>query len=89
MIIAAAYVWMVSNFIIIVLMTWIYSKTKKRYHLFYIFFHLCCALWGMTVPALNVPFVRDINSIVIPILGSFFAIVGSVFRLEEAITEKK
>ena len=80
---------MIANFIVMLLMTWIYVKSKKTYHLFYALFHLSCALWGMTVPALNVPLVRDINSIVIPIVGSFFALLANVFKLEEMILEHK
>ena len=89
MILTAAFLWMVGNFIVMFLMTIIYFKSKKLYHLFYALFHLFCALWGMTVPAINVPMIRDFNGVVIPIVGIFFALLANAFKLEEMILEHK
>lgn len=80
---------MVANFIIALLLVGVYVTSRKAYHLMYILFHVLCALWGMTVPSMNVPFIRDINSIAIPILGSICGIVGCIYRLKESITEHK
>ena len=88
MILAAAYIWMISNFIMMIVMVLILKTSKKDYHLMYVFFHLSCALWGMTVPAINVPFIHDLNAIAIPICGSFFGIIGVYLKLKEEVTLK-
>ena len=88
MIILAAYTWMIANIFCMLIVAWIGKETRKTYHALYVVLHLCCALWGMTVPAINVPVIRDINAVILPIVGGIAAAVGITLRLIEMIRLK-
>lgn len=88
MIAFASYFWMVASFINMFVFIGMAYKTKKTYHVLYIFMWICCGLWGMTVMAVNIEWVKEFNGVVLPIGAGVFSFIGGIMRLREAIREK-
>lgn len=84
----ASYFWMAVSFINMVLFLIIRHKTKKLYHFFTAMMWFNCALWGMTVSAINVHWIRVLNTTVIPIAAGVFGLVGAIMKLEDSIRNK-
>lgn len=84
----ASYFWMVASFISMVLFFAIGYNTKKLFHFLTAMMWLNCALWGMTVSAINVPWVRVLNTTIIPITAGVFGLVAAILKLEDAIRNK-
>ena len=89
MIAFAAYFWMIASFINMFVLAYLYAKTKMVYHLLYVIVWLCCGLWGMTVPALNVPFIQELNTIILPIIAGICGMVGGLMRLNEILHQNQ
>lgn len=84
----AAYFWMIASFINMSIIMFIGYRTKKIYHLLYVIMWLCCGLWGMTVPSINIPLIRDLNSIYLPIMAGASGMWGGLLRMAELIKQK-
>lgn len=84
----ASYFWMVASFINMVIFLIIRHKTKKLSHFFTAMMWLNCALWGMTVSAINVHWIRILNTTIIPIAAGVFGLVAGVMKLHEAVNDK-
>ena len=78
---------MAVSFINMVVFLIIRYKTKRLSHFFTAMMWLNCALWGMTVNAMNVPWVRILN-ITIILCAATFGIISGVMKLNEAIHDK-
>ena len=88
MIFFAAYFWMIASFINVFVFIGMAYKTKKMYHVLYTFMWICTGLWGMTANAVNIPIIKDVNNIILPIGAGIFSMIGGIMRLNEAIKEK-
>lgn len=84
----AAYTWMCVSFTCMLIFSAIYYKTKKVCFLFTSIMWLSCAMWGMTVGAINVPWIRVLNTTILPIVGSVFGLLGGLIKLNDAINDK-
>ena len=85
----AAYFWMIASFINMLIFFLMYYKTKKLFHLFTAITWLSCGLWGMTVSAINVPWIRVFNTMVIPINAGLFGLMATIMKANEAIRKSK
>lgn len=88
MIAFASYFWMIASFINMFVFIGMAVKTRKLYHVLYTLMWICTGLWGMTIMAINIEWVKEFNGIVLPIAAGTFGLVGGIMRLVEAIKEK-
>ena len=88
MIAFASYFWMVASFINMFVFIGMAYKTRKTYHILYALMWICCGLWGMTVMAINIEWVKELNGVGLPIGAGIFSLIGGIMRLKEAILEK-
>ena len=84
----ASYFWMAASFINMVIFLIIGYKTKKLSHLFTAVMWFSCAMWGMTVSAIGVPWIRVLNTTIIPINAGLFGLLAGAMKLNEAINDK-
>ena len=84
----AAYFWMVASFLNMVIFFAISYKTKKLFHLFTALMWFNCAMWGMTVSAINVPWIRVLNTTILPINAGLFGLAAGLMKLDSAIHDK-
>ena len=84
----AAYFWMIASFINMLIFFIMSYNTKKLMYLFTAITWLSCAMWGMTVMAINIPWIRILNTIIIPINAGLFGLMATVMKANEAIRRK-
>ena len=84
----ASYFWMGASFISMVIFLMIGYKTKKVSHFFTAMMWFHCAMWGMTVSAIGVPWIRILNTTIIPINAGLFGLVAAAMKLHKAINDK-
>ena len=84
----AAYIWMCASFTCMIIFLAISYKTRKIFHLFTAIMWFSCAMWGMTVGAINIPWIRVLNTTIIPINAAVFGLIGGLMKLNEAINDR-
>ena len=84
----ATYFFMVCSLINMVIFLAIFYKTKKIMFLLTAFVWLNFVIWGMTLSAVNVEWIRTLNKVVIPIDAGFLGLVAGLMKLEAAIHDK-
>lgn len=84
----SAYFWMVASVINMFVFMLLYYKVKNYGHLFTGIMWFSCAMWGMTVSAVNVPWIKVFNEVILPINASIFGTIAGFIKLKQAINEK-
>lgn len=84
----ATYFFMCASLLNMIIFLAIAYRTKKLSHFFTAFVWLNFVLWGMTLSAVNVEWIRTLNKVVIPIDAGFIGLVAGLMKLEAAIHDK-
>ena len=84
----AAYFWMIASFLNMIIFFAISYKTKKLFHLLTAIMWFNCAMWGMTVSAVNVPFIKLLNTVILPIDAGIFGLAAGIMKLNAAIHDE-
>ena len=84
----AAYFWMVTSFISMLIFLALFKKTTRVAHLFSAIMWFSCALWGITVPAVNIPWIGFLNGVILPINAGVFGLIAGLMKLDAVIHNK-
>ena len=83
---SAAIYWSVANFATCAMMLLLWRTQRKLPFMLFAIAGFIKALWGLTVPGLNIEIVKVINSIFIPIIAStvyFFATYALIIEISK------
>lgn len=85
----AIYFFMSACFVNMFIFLIVGHRTKRVFNYVLMFFWLDCLLWGMTLSAINVPWIKTLNEVVIPISAGFIGVLGGLLKLQDAIHDNQ